>query len=153
MLTVDYAAITEQLWVGSYPQSPEDVLHLKSEGVDAILNLQSDDDLNGRAINWDLFWKFYVSQGFQVKRVKIQDFEPDDLEAHLPEGVAALDELLSAGRRVYLHCTAGLNRSPTVAIAWLVTHRGMTLKEALEFFTERRTIYPYLSVLERWARR
>ena len=37
---------------------------------------------------------------------------------------ALLAELIARGERVYLHCNAGLNRAPTVAIAYLHVHRG-----------------------------
>ncbi len=151
MLAISYNQILDNLWVGSYPHSPEDVLHLKSLGVDAILNLQSDADLSGRAVNWNLFWRFYVSQGFQVVRVKITDFEPADLEDHLSEAVDALVDLHANKRRVYLHCTAGLNRSPTTAIAYLMQTRGLSQEEATTFVSERRHCVPYPDVLQRWA--
>lgn len=153
MLSIDYSPIIESLWVGSYPQSPEDVLHLKAEGVDAILNLQSDADFAHRAIQWDLFWKFYVSKGFKVVRVSIIDFDPADLDKKLGQAVDALDQLFREGRRVYLHCTAGVNRSPTTAIAWMMQHQGMTKDDAVELFQSRRSCDPYPEVLEAWARR
>ncbi len=153
MLSISYNQILDDLWVGSYPQSPEDVLHLKSLGIDAILNLQSADDLDQRAVSWDMFWKFYVRQGFTVERVEITDFDPDDLLARLQHAVDALEQLHADGRAVYLHCTAGLNRSPTTAIAYLVQSRDMTLEDATKFVADRRECVPYPEVLESWLRK
>lgn len=127
-------------------------MHLRREGVTAILNLQSDSDYSDRAIRWDLLWKFYVKMGLHVVRVPIIDFQPDDLWANLAGAVGALDGLLAEDHQVYLHCTAGLNRSPTVAIAWLMRARGMDMEEAHAYFEERRHCVPYPEVLERWAR-
>jgi protein-tyrosine phosphatase len=39
---------------------------------------------------------------------------------------------VSEGRRVYVHCVAAQNRTPTVAATFLARHRGMTSDRALE---------------------
>ena len=153
MISVSYAQVHDHLLVGSYPQSPEDVLHLKALGVTAVLSLQSDQDLEARAIQWDLFLRFYQRQGLEVVRVPIVDFDPDDLAQRLTEAVDALDGLIRAGHTVYLHCTAGLNRSPTTAIAWLSLQPGMDIDAATEHVQVRRRVLPYPEVLEAWARR
>jgi len=151
MLSVDYAQLMDDLWVGSYPQQPEDIQHLKEDGVTAVLSVQSDEDLDARAIRWDLFERFYASQSMRVVRIPIQDFEPADLLQHLPTAVAALEGLMTAGERVYVHCTAGINRSPTVCIAWLMKHRDLSLDDATARVMDRRRCYPYPEVLEAWA--
>ncbi len=64
---------------------------------------------------------------------------------------AALDDLHSLmreRRRVYLHCNAGLNRAPTLAIAYLRAHRRMSLDEALAHVKKRRACGPFMTVLE-----
>lgn len=153
MFHISYAQLLPELWVGSYPQSPEDILHLKSIGVNAVLSVQSDEDLASRAMNWELFWKFYMAQGFQVARVPITDFDRDDLLMRIDLAVGALDDLVRRGARVYLHCTAGLNRSPTIAVAWLARHRQMTLAQAYEHVTSRRQCAIYQDVLAGWIKK
>lgn len=154
MITLSYGVISDQLLVGVYPQTPEHVLHLKSIGVRGVLNLQSDDDLAQRGVSWDLFWRFYTAQGLQAVRYPIPDFSPNDLWKHLAGGVEALERLVGpGGRRVYLHCTAGINRSPTVAIAWLMTRHGLSRAEAEEqVMAARPMAHPYPEVLDRWER-
>ena len=63
-------------------------------------------------------------------RYPFPDFSGEGLRAGLPEAVSALDELLEAGHCVYLHCTAGMGRSPGVAIAYLYWLRGMATLDA-----------------------
>ena len=151
MLTINYDQIHDRLWVGSYPQQPEDVLHLKQIGVTAVMNLQSDMDLDERAVNWDLFWKFYVSQSIEIKRVPIIDFDDGELARGLPGAVTALNHLMASGYSVYLHCTAGLNRSPTVAVAWFVQYQKMSVEEALEHVLSKHACRPVTDVLTQWA--
>jgi protein-tyrosine phosphatase len=152
VLSIKYAVLDPQLLLGSYPQQPEDVIYLKSEGVSAILNLQSDLDFEVRAINWDLFWKFYVSQKIRAERVPIVDFDDDDLGRLLPHAVETLEALIAEGHCVYLHCTAGVNRSPTVAIAWFMAKRSMSVEEAFEYVSSRRSVYPCMAVLEAYSK-
>ena len=150
---IDCTRILENLWVGSYPQTPEDILHLKQSGITAVLSLQSDDDLRKRATQWGLWADFYRSQGIRAERVPIRDFDPPALLRHLPEAVEVLDELIRQGHTAYVHCTVGLNRSPTVAIAWMMKARAPELSpaEAVDLFSEKRHCVPYEEVLERWA--
>jgi len=48
----------------------------------------------------------------------------------------AVGELLDAGHRVYLHCTFGRGRSPTIAAAYLIAHRGMSASAARAWIEE-----------------
>lgn len=47
-------------------------------------------------------------------------------------GVAALDEMLKQGRKVYIHCKNGHGRGPTFYAAYLVLKRGMDWASAWE---------------------
>lgn len=45
---------------------------------------------------------------------------------------------LSSGRNVYVHCHAGISRSPTIILHYLVTYEGMSLLNAFEFLLKSR---------------
>ncbi len=51
---------------------------------------------------------------------------------NLRVGVAALDEMLKQGRKVYIHCKNGHGRAPVFYAAYLVLKRGMDPKSAWE---------------------
>ncbi len=55
-------------------------------------------------------------------------------------GVKFLHEQISKGRRVLVHCLAGVGRSATVVICYLIKHQGMSPKEAAAFVREKRRI-------------
>lgn len=154
MITLDYATITPELAVGSYPATPEDILHLQSLGYTAVLSVQSDADLDERAASWERFWRFYTSRGMTAVRVPIIDFDASDLAKNLAGAVDALDKLVKSGRRVYLHCTAGINRSPTVAIAWMMQETKQPLAVVLASVQAARpSVRPAIATLEKWERR
>jgi len=146
--------VGEGLFVGSCPQSPDDIRYLKDDlGVTAVINLQSDEDLAQRAINWQAYWTVYVQSGIKVKRVPVTDFAKEDLLRQLDVAVEALKAFLDEGRTVFVHCNVGINRSPTLALAYYASHGGMSLEEATNFVKERRRSIPYPDVVEAWLRK
>jgi len=74
--------------------------------------------------------------------VPVIDFDRAELRRKLPQCVAALSDLLDAGEPVYLHCTAGVNRSPTVAAAFLHWKRGWDLDQAVAHLQAVRNCCP-----------
>lgn len=149
-----YTDLDEQLAVGSHPHAPEHMMALaRQHGVTSVLCLQSDEDLSSRGIQWPVLWQFYMRLGIDVTRVPITDFDKKDLLTHLDTAVAALNDAVLGGGKVYVHCSAGLNRSPTVIIAYLVKHRGLGLEEAVTWISEKHRCVPYPDVLEAWIQR
>lgn len=145
--------LEERLACGSGPAHAEDVDELVRRGVDLVLSLQTDADLSARGLSWNVLWQLYVARRVTSVRVPIVDFDKRDLARRLDEAVGALDRELAAGRSVYVHCSAGLNRSPTTVIAYLMLHRGMPLDAATAWLLERHDAVPYPDVLKRFAKR
>lgn len=149
---MDYSEILPDLFVGSFPRAPEDVVRLQKEcGVTAVLNLQTDGDLAAFRVDWRALEEQYRSEGIEVARIAVEDFNSHHLTAKLPECVRELDRLLSAGHSVYVHCTAGASRSPTVVIAYLHRQRGWPLPRALSFVKERRECSPDVEAIREAA--
>lgn len=152
MLTLSCDEVSEGIFVGTYPQTPEDVKHIKEKlGATAVLCLQDDNDFRALGIRWDLLERAYAAEGIKAVHEPVEDFSRRQLLRRLPDIVETLRKLIEGGHVVYLHCTAGLNRSPTVAIAYLVRHAGMSVVEATEQVTTARECFPYEDVLARLA--
>jgi len=71
------------------------------------------------------------------------------LREKLLECVDTLVQLLAAGHTVYLHCTAGIGRSPTVAIGYLHCHLGWQLDAAVRYVKQVRQCSPHVEALRR----
>ena len=134
---LDLDWVTDTVAVGPYPQGPDDAARLAEAGVTAVLNVQTDDDLRRRGLHPGAQAAMLEREGLVSARVPIVDFDAEDLTARLPEATARLEALLSAGHRVYVHCTAGMGRSPAVVVAHLVG-RGAGLGEAARLVGARR---------------
>ena len=145
---MDPSRIQENLLVSSAPHSTEDVGELAAHGVTAVLSLQTDDDLTDNGLRWEQLERWYSSTGITARRVPIRDYSAEDLAARLDAAVAELVALLAAGHCVCVHCTAGINRSPTVALAYLVKVQGLSLVDALNLVTAARPrVQPYLRAI------
>ncbi len=152
---MDYAQVLPQLFVGSHPEGADDIDRLRQQtGTTAVLNLQTDEDMGSVSLTWEPLEAHYKASGIELCRVPVRDFDAADLREKLPTCVRALDELLVAGHTVYLHCTAGTGRSPTVAIAYLYWCRGWELVRAAEYVQQQHPCSPNVEAirLANWDR-
>lgn len=134
--------ILDNLFVGSCPMDAHDMESLHRSGITAVLNLQTDEDMNSRGVDQQGLEQARRQMGIKEVRVPIRDFDFDHLRARLPEAVQELLSLLQAGHKVYVHCTAGMNRSPTVVIAYLHWALGWNLDLAASHVLGRHYCYP-----------
>jgi len=55
-------------------------------------------------------------------------------------GIQFITQAISENGKVLIHCVAGINRSPTMTVAYLMKEKNMELKIAFEHVRERRRI-------------
>ena len=103
---------------------------------------------DGEVIDWPALEAVYQSLGIEVRRVPMRDFDHDDQAEKLAEAVEVLAALLDAGHTVYLHCNAGMGRSPLTAMAYLYWHRNISREDAIGYVKMRRPCFPYEDLLE-----
>ena len=73
------------------------------------------------------------SAGMEYLRLNLYDSVDEPPARHKAEVLRAtptIDRWVREGRRVLIHCSAGMSRSASVAIGWLMTQRGLSLREA-----------------------
>jgi len=146
---ISFSQILEDLYVGSYLENLEEIQRLKSYcGITAVLNLQADEDLEERRLDWPALETSYRDRGITALRVPMRDFDYHDQRRVLPHAVKALARLLALSHTVYLHCNMGQGRSPLVAMAYLYWCRCLSLEEAIGHVEERRPCSPMTELLE-----
>jgi hypothetical protein len=64
----------------------------------------------------------------------------DILGNHLSEFCEFMDKCVGEKKKVLVHCAAGINRSATLLIAYLVERRGMSLIDAISLCFQKRPI-------------
>lgn len=141
--------VPPNLFIGPYPQTAADVDAMAEGGVTGVFNVQTDEDFKHRAIQWDVLMERYNALEITVVRYPIRDFDRDSLRQHLNGATHALDKMLKAGKKVYIHCTAGMGRAPAIAVAWLCWVKEMELDDAVAFVKKHRKVaVPNVPVLE-----
>lgn len=123
----DWVLIGE-LAVGCAPKNNHHVQRLLDEGIKGVLSLCSEKE----ASQPDL-----LSKQMEASRVILPDHR-SQRHPTINEVEKALEELkrLMQFGPVYVHCMAGVERSPLVCIAWLVTQKNLTPERALAYLME-----------------
>jgi protein-tyrosine phosphatase len=136
------------LWIGGFVRK-EDVPRLAQMGITDVISLQSEEDLFNCGLSPKKMVKDYAAAGIRLIRSPVEDFNKVLLAEKLPECVAVLENALASEEaRVYLHCTAGINRSATVAAAYFIKSGEMSAPDAFRFVATCRRCNPYLDLLE-----
>jgi predicted protein tyrosine phosphatase len=137
--TLNWNEVRSNLVVGSCPITAEDLARIHDRtGVDGVLCVQSDECLAHFGIDYSEHLRYGRRLGLDMRRVPMRDFDVADQRRHLADAVRALGQLLSAGRRVYVHCTAGLGRAPLVVVGHLTLVEMMPESEAFALVKARR---------------
>jgi len=141
---MDYNEITPNIVLGSCPYDIEEFERMQAAtSISAVLNVQTDEDFSQWQVDWPTLEDYYHQQGIVIRREPVLDFQPEELRRGLPRCVRALDELRLQDHKVYVHCTAGINRSPSVVITYLHWYEDMTLPDAIQRVTSLRRCDPY----------
>ncbi|KAG2391924.1 hypothetical protein C9374_013409 [Naegleria lovaniensis] len=75
---------------------------------------------------------------FIYKKVELEDTLEQDLFPHLDECVDFIEEALKNHKTVLVHCKAGVSRSASMVIAYIMKKYNQSYENALEFVKERR---------------
>lgn len=76
---------------------------------------------------------------FSYMNVEVEDAESESIDKHLEKVITFIETSRNLGG-VLVHCSAGVSRSSSVVIAYLMQHKGMSYDEAHQHVLERRPI-------------
>lgn len=129
-----------RLLVGRNPLTERDAAELAALGVTHVLDLREPDEWSGPGVFGSEALAGLAARGIARKNVPIQDLTAPTL-AQFAETAAWLDEVMRRRRtRVYVHCRAGLQRTPTILAAWRARRENEPFEQALR--TLRRHGWP-----------
>ncbi|XP_033890559.3 dual specificity protein phosphatase 4 [Acipenser ruthenus] len=114
------------LYLGSaYHASRKDMLD--ALGINALLNVSS---------NCPNHFEGY----YQYKCIPVEDNHKADISSWFIEAIEYIDSIKDFNGRVLVHCQAGISRSATICLAYLMKKKLLKLEEAFEFVKQRRSI-------------
>jgi hypothetical protein len=77
---------------------------------------------------------------FKYLRIAIPDCGSIRLKEYIPVVFSFIDEALSSGGRILVHCFAGKSRSASFVIAYLMKTQGLNFNDALIYVQDRRQV-------------
>jgi protein-tyrosine phosphatase/rhodanese-related sulfurtransferase len=93
---------------------------LKASGITNVLNVTSSIPNN------------FLAAGLNYKQIAVEDSHDVNMIQHLPEAFGFIERARLSGERVLVHCHAGMSRSVTVILAYLMKFFNHTLDSAYE---------------------
>lgn len=114
------------LYLGSaYHASRKDMLDML--GITALINVSAN-------------CPNHFEGSFLYKSIPVEDNHKADISSWFNEAIEFIDSVRNKGGRVFVHCQAGISRSATICLAYLMRTNRVKLDEAFEFVKQRRSI-------------
>eukprot|EP01084_Bolivina_argentea_P112409 200476_1 len=124
--------IQDELYLGN-SRNAADGDTLKSLGITHVVNV---------TVNIE---NYFEKDGIKYLQFKIEDNPSVDISIYFNEAIEFIDNALSeTNNKVFVHCQAGISRSASVVIAYIMTKRNIPIfSDALDFVrTKRCIVYP-----------
>ncbi|XP_066937605.1 dual specificity protein phosphatase 10-like isoform X2 [Macrobrachium rosenbergii] len=121
------AEVLPFLFIGN-ARDAQNLRVLQALGITRVLNVTS--HLPG----------YHQDSGICYKTLPAMDSGHQNLRQFFDEAIHFIDEARQAGDRVLVHCQAGVSRSPTIVIAYLMKHTRMTMVDSYKYVKARRPI-------------
>ncbi len=123
-----YSRVTPALYVGPQYRA-RGKRALARAGITHIVNMRAefDDAAHGLTL--------HDAPGGYCHLPTTDDRAPSP--AHLAQGATFIREAIGGGGKVYIHCSAGVGRAPTMAAAYLIT-QGYAMDAALDLIRKAR---------------
>ncbi|XP_063859950.1 dual specificity protein phosphatase 3-like isoform X1 [Scylla paramamosain] len=112
--------------------------YLQKMGVTHVLNTAQ----GNKFATVDTDASFYENVGIKYMGMKLLDFPSANIAQYFESGADFIEEALSGGGKILVHCFMGISRSSTIACAYLMLKKNMTAVDAIQTLRRNRAIYP-----------
>mmetsp|Transcript_16995 Transcript_16995/g.26196 ORF Transcript_16995/g.26196 Transcript_16995/m.26196 type:complete len:427 (-) Transcript_16995:1239-2519(-) len=112
--------------IGQFIQTEEEVKILKKMGITAILCLQTKEEQQQLTVEWNYLLQFFYGYGMTLaKNLQINEIDDEQDQArNVFQASQYLNDMINnKDHRVYVYCTSGITRAPTVVAAYLALYK------------------------------
>ena len=85
-------------------------------------------------------WPERKDPGIKQMKIDIMDTPNDHILPHLDSAVDFIAQALQSGGRILVHCFAGVSRSSSCVIAYLIREKKMVFFNALYYVRNKRSV-------------
>lgn len=75
---------------------------------------------------------------FMCLDIPMKDNHTQDLLQFLPKAFAFIDKAFKSNRKILVHCQAGISRSVSIVMAWLISNKKINVDQAFEIVKQHR---------------
>lgn len=94
-------------------------------------------------------FKPYFPEEYNYKVISVNDMPQENLLLYLDEGVDFIADALSYEQTILVHCNAGISRSASFVIAYLMREKNMPFEEAIAFVKKKRiSVFPNVGFIK-----
>ncbi|KAF8790316.1 dual specificity protein phosphatase Mpk3-like [Argiope bruennichi] len=76
--------------------------------------------------------------GIRYMQIPVQDHWSQNLSPYFPNAIAFIDRARQNNQAILVHCVAGISRSVTITLAYLMQKLRMSLNDAFDFVRQRK---------------
>lgn len=116
------------LWLSGVRGAAE---HIKKLNIDHVLNMAAVPDANAGSVVRDPY-QGQLDKSVNYKGVECYDHVSHPIDQHFEETYMFISQAKARNGRCYVHCVAGVSRSASIVIAYLMRANRWTLATALE---------------------
>lgn len=77
---------------------------------------------------------------YDYKWIPVEDSNTADISSHFHEAIEFIDRVKQSGGKVLVHCEAGISRSPTICMAYIMRTQRRQLEDAFDLIRQRRAL-------------
>ncbi|KAL4237319.1 Dual specificity protein phosphatase 10 [Mactra antiquata] len=125
--TATASQIVPFLYLGN-ERDAANLQRLQDLGITYVLNVTSHIPLH------------FEAHGIKYKRIPASDSGQQNLRQYFEEAGSFIDEARAAGAKILVHCQAGVSRSATITVAFLLQHTKMSMTDAYRYVKSKRAI-------------
>lgn len=128
----DMSVIIPGLWLGSIRtvRALNHYRDLRSTGLTHVLTVMSYDEIADRDVE--------VPDCLSWTIIPIEDTRESNLYPYFKDAITLIEDVLTNGGRILVHCMGGISRSPTVVVAYIMWRLKLRLTAAIEYVRDRR---------------
>ncbi|EGT56326.1 CBN-VHP-1 protein [Caenorhabditis brenneri] len=118
--------ITPNIYLGSQMDSLDETM-LKALDISVVINLSLTCPKS-----------VCIKEDKNFMRIPVNDSYQEKLSPYFPMAYEFLEKCRRAGKKCLIHCLAGISRSPTLCISYIMRHMKMGSDDAYRYVKERR---------------
>ncbi len=116
--------VPDQLAVGSFPEDGAAIFKLRKEEITAVITLTEEHEIKiPPELQHNFVWeRVAIPDGYTGGIPSVEQFEA---------ALAIVNRWAKKRHAIYVHCLAGVGRSPSLCCLFLSANQGMSLDEAI----------------------